>query len=151
MMVPEPAFVGDVELRLGPAVTLGSLAGGERRIIPILGGRITGPRLTGEVLPGGDDALLTRPDGTSEIDARYVARLADGAIIYVVNRGIRHVSPEDAERLRRGEAVDPARIYFRTAPVFETASPDHAWLMRTLFIGVGERLPEGVRLRVFAV
>ena len=36
-------------------------------------------------------------------------------------------------------------------PAFETASPAHAWLQRTLFIGCGERSPESVLVRVFAV
>jgi hypothetical protein len=119
--------------------------------VPILGGRVAGPRLNGAVLPGGADYQLIRPDGVAEIEARYSVRLDDGALVYVVNRGLRHAAPEDMARLLRGEAVPPGRVYFRTAPVFETASPAHAWLVRTLFVGYGERDPEAVRVRIFAV
>jgi hypothetical protein len=50
-----------------------------------------------------------------------------------------------------GEPVDQNSYYFRTAPIFEVASGPHDWLMRSLFAGVGARLPEEVRIKVFAV
>ncbi len=71
--------------------------------------------------------------------------------MYVVNRGLRHAAPEDMARLLRGEPVPPERVYFRTAPSFETAAPAHAWLQRGLFVGFGERRPASVLVRVFAV
>ncbi len=146
-----PAFVAEAEVAVGPPLTLGPAPNGERRIVPILGGRIAGPRLSGEVLPGGADFQLIRPDGVAEIEARYTLRLDDGALIQVTNRGIRHAAPDDMARLLRGEAVPPERVYFRTAPVFETAAPAHAWLTRTLFVALGERRPDTVLIRIFAV
>ncbi|WP_426956322.1 DUF3237 domain-containing protein [Muricoccus radiodurans] len=148
-MVGDP--VGVVEVAVGPPVVLGPGPNGERRVIPINGGRVTGPRLEGEVLPGGADFQLIRPDGVAEIEARYVIRAADGALVYVVNRGLRHAAPEDMDRLLRGEPVPPERVYFRTAPVFETAAPALAWLTRSLFLGYGERRPDSVRIRIVEV
>jgi Protein of unknown function (DUF3237) len=148
---PSLGFVGTVEAEVAAPFVVGTGAAGERRIVPILGGRVSGPRLEGEILPGGADYQLIRPDDVAEIEARYTLRLADGALVYVVNRGLRHAAPEDMARLLRGEPVPPERVYFRTAPAFETASPAHAWLQRTLFIGYGERSPESVLVRVFAV
>ena len=146
-----PVLVGTLDVAVGPPLVVGAGPGGERRIVPILGGTAAGPRLAGEILPGGADFQLIRPDGVAEIEARYAIRLADGALLYVVNRGLRHAAPEDMARLLRGEPVPPERVYFRTAPVFETAAPEHAWLTRSLFVGVGERRPDSVRVRVFAV
>ena len=148
---PRLDFVGTVEAEAAAPLVVGTGAAGERRIVPILGGRVSGPRLEGEILPGGADFQLIRPDGVAEIEARYAVRLPDDALVYVVNRGLRHAAPEDMARLLRGEPVPPERVYFRTAPAFETASPAHAWLQRTLFIGVGERRPASVLVRVFAV
>jgi hypothetical protein len=147
---PRLDFVGTVEAEVAAPVVVGAGAAGERRIVPILGGRVSGPRLDGEILPGGADFQLIRPDGVAEIEARYVLRLSDGALVYVVNRGLRHAAPEDMARLLRGEPVPPERVYFRTAPAFETASPAHAWLQRSLFVGFGERRPASVLVRVFA-
>lgn len=150
-MTPSPDFVGQVDVAVAAPVLIGQTPLGERRLIPILGGRLSGPRLEGEVLPGGADFQLIRPDGVAEIEARYAIRLSDGAMLYVVNRGLRHAAPEDMARLLRGEPVPPERVYFRTSPVFETAAPDHAWLGRSLFLGYGERQPDSVRVRIFAV
>ncbi len=148
---PRLDLVGTVEAEVAAPVVVGAGAAGERRIVPILGGRVSGPRLKGEILPGGADFQLIRPDGVAEIEARYALRLSDGALVYVVNRGLRHAAPADMARLLRGEPVPPERVYFRTAPAFETAAPAHAWLQRGLFVGVGERRPASVLVRVFSV
>lgn len=150
-MTPAFDLVAELEAAVAPPLLLGAVPLGERRIVPILGGRITGPRLTGEILPGGADYQLIRPDGVAEIEARYTIRLDDGALVYVVNRGLRHAAPGDMARLLRGEPVPPERVYFRTAPVFETTAPTHAWLHRSLFLGLGERRPDSVRVRIFAL
>ena len=149
----EPGFdlVGQVDATVTAPMLVGRGPAGERRIVPVLGGRIAGPRLNGEILPGGADFQLIRDDGVAEIEARYTLKLDDGALVYVVNRGIRHAAPEDMARLLRGESVPPERVYFRTAPVFETAAPAHAWLHRSLFLGFGERRPDSVRVRIYAV
>jgi hypothetical protein len=150
-MTPSPAHVADLIVEVAPPVLLGPCPAGERRVVPILGGRAAGPRLAGTVLPGGADTQLIRGDGVAEIEARYLLRLDDGALVHVVNRGLRHAAPDDMARLLRGEPVDSARVYFRTAPVFETSAPDHAWLNRTLFVGMGERQPGTVLIRVYSV
>ena len=133
---------------MGLPVVVGAGPIGERRVVPISGGRVEGPRLSGTILPGGADAQLIRADGVAEIEARYIVRTDDGALVYVVNRGLRHAAPDDMARLLRGEPVPPERVYFRTAPVFETASPSYAWLHRALFVGHGERHPAEVVIRV---
>jgi hypothetical protein len=150
-MDPAFEFVAELQAAVATPLSVGTSALGERRIVPILGGRIAGPRLNGEVMAGGADYQLIRPDGVAEIEARYTLRLDDGALVYVVNRGLRHAAPEDMARLLRGEPVPPERVYFRTAPAFETAAPAHAWLMRSLFLGLGARRPDSVQVRIFAL
>jgi hypothetical protein len=146
-----PDLVSRLSVEVGPPVEIGAAPGGLRRIVPILGGVADGPGLCGEVLPGGADFQLIRPDGVAEIEARYTLRTREGALVHVVNRGLRHAAPEDMARLLRGEAVPPERVYFRTAPIFETAAPDLAWLHRRLFVAIGERRPDRVLLDVFAL
>lgn len=119
-------------------------------MIPITGGTCAGPRLCGTVLPGGADWQLVRPDGVAEIEARYTIRVEDGALVVITNRGIRH-GPEDViRRLAIGEAVDPAS-YFRTVPTFGVADGPHEWLARGVFVGVGERQPDCVVVRVWQI
>ena len=130
---------------------VGTTPQGLRRVVPINGGRVEGPRLTGRILPGGADFQVIRDDGLAELHARYVIEASSGALIYVENTGIRHGPREAIERLNRGEAVDPALIYFRTVPRFETAAPALAWLMRGIFICSGARHPDRVQLSYFHV
>jgi hypothetical protein len=54
-------------------------------------------------------------------------------------------------RITRGEPVDPAEVYFRSTPRFETAAAPHRWLTRPLFIASGARYPDRVALSVFEV
>jgi hypothetical protein len=100
-------------------------------------------------LPGGADWQLIRPDSVAEIDARYILRTDAGELIHVRNAGVRHAPPDIMKQLSAGERVDPSLYYFRTVPSFETAAPAWAWLMRSIFVGLGERYPSQVLLRLW--
>ena len=52
---PTPRDVADFDIDLGPISEMGDGWAGKRRIIPIMGGRITGPVFTGEILNVGAD------------------------------------------------------------------------------------------------
>lgn len=145
----QPCF--ELRVQVGPAQEIGEFGGGRRRVIPILGGEVAGPRLNGVVLPGGADWQTLRPDGVTLLQARYTLRADDGAVIGVVNTGVRTASPEVAQRLASGEPVDPSLYYFRASPVFEVGPGPHAWLAAGLFVCAGERLPDSVRLSVYEV
>jgi hypothetical protein len=124
-------------------------AGPDRRCIPITGGAVTGS-YTGSVLPGGADWQQIGSDGTIDIDAHYVLELADGRV-EVHSCGLRAGPAEVLARLAKGEAVDPALYYFRTAMRFSTAVPALDRLNRVLAISRGERLAGAVRLTVYEV
>jgi hypothetical protein len=148
---PPLNFVMELRVRVGPAVEIGAVGHGRRRIVPIRGGTFEGPQLRGEVLDGGADWQIVRADGLTELDTRYTLRTDRGQLIYIRNAGLRHAAPHVVARLLAGEAVDPALVYFRTAPVFETAAPELAWLTRAVFVGDGERHPDLVVMRVWKV
>jgi hypothetical protein len=56
-----------------------------------------------------------------------------------------------AERMARGESVEPSQYYFRTAPFFETGSKTYDWLNHVLAVGIGRRTPTGVAYMVYTV
>jgi hypothetical protein len=143
--------VADLVVRIAEPIEIGRISGNLRRMIPIAGGDVLGPRIRGKVLPGGADYQIMRADGVTDLHARYVIKTGDGQLIYVENSGVRYGPPELMEKLRRGEAVDPALIYFRTTPRFETAAPGYEWLMRNLFVCSGARFPKRVEMRFFQV
>ena len=138
----------EFRVQVGSPVLLGNDGFGEARIVPILGGSVSGPGLTGAILPGGADEQRIRADGLTRIHARYVIRAEDGALIRVDSQGLRHAPPEVMAALMRGEKVDPALVYFRTVIRFETAAPEHDDLNRSLFLSEGQREPDAVVLRL---
>ncbi|MFO1361175.1 MAG: DUF3237 domain-containing protein [Burkholderiales bacterium] len=131
--------------------SLGRTPAGERRIIDIVGGEVSGPRLSGRILPGGADWQILRDDGTAVLEARYTIEAADRSLVYVRNFGFRHGPPDLLMRIGRGEEVDPALYYFRGAPAFETAAPELAWLNRTVTVCSGVRTRDRVILDFYAV
>ena len=140
-----------LEVEVGGPIEVGRTTAGLRRIVPILGGTVSGPLMTGRVLSGGADVQLIRSDTESELEARYVLESDAGELVYVTNVALRTGSVEDLARLRRDEPVDPARIYFRGTPRFETATPRLADLTRRVHVGTGARQPRSVTFDVFAV
>ena len=69
---------------LGPSQSVGPSKRGNRNIIPITGGEISG-RIRGQVLFGGADYQNLTPPAT--IDAQYLWQADDGEIIIVRNGG----------------------------------------------------------------
>jgi len=146
---PRLTFALELRVEVGTPVEVGNVAGGRRRIISILGGTFEGPEVRGAVLSGGADWQIVRGDGFTELDTRYTLRTDRDELIYIRNAGIRHAAPEIMQKLLAGERVDPALVYFRTVPVFETAAPRLQWLTRAIFVGDGERQPNLVIVRVW--
>jgi len=149
--VIELMHVADLTVLVGEPIEIGVTAAGARRVVPILGGEVSGPRIQGRILPVGADFQLVRADGVAELHARYVIETPGGGRIYVENSGLRHGPAEAMERLRRGEVVDPALTYFRTTAKFEASDESFLWLARHIFVGVGIRHPDRVQVSFYQV
>ena len=135
----------------GPPQMIGQSPFGDRRIAKVGGGTFKGAKLSGKVLGGGGDWLLLRSDGVLQLDVRVVLETDDSHLIYMTYRGLRHGPAGIIEKVSRGEPVDPASYYFRTAPFFETGSDKYGWLNRLVAVGIGHRRPEGPVYDIFQV
>jgi hypothetical protein len=147
--VPALEFIFSAHVTVGPALDLGDVGKGGRRIVPIIGGDFSGPQMRGQILPGGADWQVLRGDGPAELEARYTLRTDDGVLIYVRNHGLRHGPPDAIAALAAGQPVDPARYYSRGATFFETSDARYAWLTKHIIVCTGEREPAAVKLRFF--
>ncbi len=97
---------------------------------PAIGGTISGPRLSGSVVPhSGADYANVRADGVIELKAHYMLRADDGTGIYIENRGY----------LVRSKPGEPQPSYFKLTPYFRVPEGPHDWLNRTVIVGGGER------------
>lgn len=148
---PQMTYVFSVRAEVAPPIEQGEVDGGRRRFIAITGGSVSGPRMSGEVLPGGGDWQTIRSGGLTDILARYFLKAADGTVIEVTNPGVRVASADVTERLAKGEAVDPSQYYFRTTPQFKVAGASWAWLQRSVFVARGIRRPDHVVIDYYIV
>ncbi|GIF19947.1 hypothetical protein BJ973_002148 [Actinoplanes tereljensis] len=152
MNLPDPRLAFAFEVRVGVADSLhvGRGPGEVLMFTPITGGTVSGPRLTGVVLPGGGDWSTTRGT-TTELDARYLLRAADGAVIDIVNRGFWRADPDIERRVDAGEDIGETEYYYRTSPVFRTDAEQHRWLAESVFVGLARGEAGQVCIRFFEV
>ena len=149
--VPQLMLIGRMELTVEKPHLPGQTYNGDRRIIRVTGGSITGDHLNADVIPGGDDWITVREDGTIIQDVRILLAADNNDIIMMTYRGIRTGSPEVLKRLDNNEEVNPTEYYFRTVPIFETSSERYNWLNNRVFISTGIRLPGKVQYDLYLV
>ena len=144
-------FLCDINADLEESIEVGSTPHGIREIYNIKGGTVEGPKVRGKMLPTGADWLIIRPDMAAELDVRATMHTDDNEIIYTYYRGIISADLEIFDKIQKGEDVDPSEYYFRTTPVFETASEKYGWLNRIVAVGVGKLAKSKVIYKVYAI
>jgi hypothetical protein len=147
-MIVEPPTTGlerifRAEVAVGRVDDYGLTSVGHRRVIQILGGRLS-QGIDAEILGGGADWQVVRADGTLEIDGRYSARTRSGAFLYLRARGIRSGPPEVLAAILDGQAVEPDAYYFRTVVDIETSDPGLAYLQRAIIVAAAARTADSV-------
>ena len=151
--IGEPSFelLYEAHVDLEPPQVVGQTPLGMRQIFYVKGGTFDGPRMRGEILAGGGDWALIRPDGTLQLDVRATVRTDDGALVYVAYGGLITASPEVYQRIFRGEDVPAAEYYCYGTPMYHAAAPQYDWLNRVVAVGKGKIIPGGIEWRVFAL
>ena len=144
-MVSEHLF--DMVVDLEPRRDFGRGPVGQRVLFGAAGGTFDGVGFRGEVLPGGGDWALFRPDGVMALDVRLSLRTSDDALLHMTYGGRwvtpAHVRGDMADPLKRAH-VDPAQYYFRTTPLFETGDSRYAWINDIVCVGYGYLVDGGV-------
>lgn len=134
--------------RLKPPLPIGPGPIGTRMFYEVAGGELTGERLRGTILGGGEWALIG-PDGFLRIDVRLQARTHDEAFLYVQYTGLLELNEAVQGALASGEGTRYGDQRFFTNPRLETGDERHAWVNTTFFVGEGRILPGlGVEYRV---
>lgn len=148
---PTLEHICDIEVALGPIQEMGEGRAGKRRIIPIVGGVVTGPRINGRVLNVGADWQTVFNGSLAELDTRYALKTDDGATIEIINYGYRFGEAGVLKKLAEGEEVSPDQYYMRTQARLETGDPRYSWVNHTLFVGTGARHQSSVTMALYAI
>ncbi len=121
---------------------IGKTPAGLRRIAPVTGGRFSGERLNGKVLPGAD-WVINRPDGVMEIDVRLPLQTDDGAMIYLSYQGRFLAEPETMVRFAKGAVLKPEEYSLAVTANFESGAEQYLWLNNVVAAGTGEQTADG--------
>lgn len=151
---PNLTHLFTMQARLGARFDGGDGPLGRRVYNAASGGEFAGARLRGTVVPGSADWMLIRKDGAMVVDARTMLQTDDDATIHMTYAG-RAVFPADmladVRDPARRHLLDPARYYFRTAPLFETGTLAYAWLNDVVCVASGRLTQQGLEYQVFQV
>ena len=146
----EPVF--DLHMALSKPNDIGQTSSAGLRRASLSTGTIIGTGvykgMEGKILSGADYQII-RPDGYTELDARYLAQMDNGDMLYMTNKGMRRGPADILAKLNAGEKIDQSKIYFRTVISVETASKKYDWMNGTIMVAVGERLPTEAILHVY--
>ncbi|NBC37435.1 DUF3237 family protein [Novosphingobium sp. FSY-8] len=145
-------FAMEMRLSLGERHHIHVADGYTRGAVLISGGSFEGPGLRGRLVPGsGGDFPMVRPDGGGRFESQYLMQTDDGAMILKRSTGVRHAPPNVVAALLAKQPVDPQSYYMRMTPRFEAPEGPYGWMNETLFVGVGQRNPEGSIFRFWKV
>lgn len=143
-------YRADLEL---PQQDVGRGHFGQRLIAHVVGGEVEGERIRGRVRDGGGDWATIDERDVLRLDARVTWETDDGALIYVSYRGV--LRPRSVARRLLGEGLTPEqvreRIYFRTAPIFETGDERYQWLNDLVTVAIGTVAGSAVHYDVYEV
>jgi hypothetical protein len=140
----------DMHVDLQPAQPIPTPVGTRMTFITS-GGVVEGPKLRGELLPGGGDWLIVGSDGTGRVDVRATLRTHDGVLIHYESRGVIKIPADGVQRLAAGEVLPFAETYIRTTPKFETADERYGWLSEVVALGYNILSPNHIDYRIYGV
>ncbi len=140
----------DLRVQLQPPPVIPTPRG---TLVPYVGtgGRLDGPRLRGEFLPGSVDWVLVGSDGISRLDIRGALRTDAGALVYFEAKGVSKLPADGRRRLAAGERLGFEETYLRTTPKLETSDERYLWLNEMVLVGYNELSPRHVDFRIFSV
>jgi hypothetical protein len=124
---------------------------GTRMTYVVKHGRCEGPRIAGDILPGGGDWILVGTDRVARLDVRGTLRTDDGALIHISNTGRVLMDQVASARFAAGELIRHDEIVARSSPLFDTDDERYRWLNAVHTVAINQVSLTEVHYRVFAV
>jgi Protein of unknown function (DUF3237) len=148
---PRLEHLYDMHVDLEAPQSIAGAPAGTRQIFIVKAGRVEGPKINGDVLPGGGDWALVRTDGVIQLDVRATIKTDDGAMIYGTYSGLLVLTPDVGARIFGGQDVPLGDYYFYGNPMFQTGDERYAWLNKVIALSRGRAIAGAVEYRTWAV
>ncbi|KAK6404618.1 hypothetical protein LTR95_018847 [Oleoguttula sp. CCFEE 5521] len=144
-ILPQPAlqFLFHLECDMESFRHIGQGPYGDRSTVIFKGGRFEGPKLRGEILPGGGDWEIVRDHGdtqTAHLNTRYNLVTHDGATIYLQTTGTRTGPKEVLEKLGEDTSIKPTSFKMRLNLTMETGDERYSWINDGVFLASSGRV-----------
>ncbi|WP_237572262.1 DUF3237 domain-containing protein [Mycolicibacterium lacusdiani] len=147
-----PAFEHLLDIRIAfDPVQIFETPVGTRFTYVVRHGRCEGPRIAGDILPGGGDWILFGTDRVARLDVRGTLRTDDGAYVHVTNTGRVRMGPEAAARYAAGELIRHDEMVARSSPLFDTDDERYRWINAVHTVAINQVSLSEVHYRGFAV
>jgi hypothetical protein len=124
---------------------------GTRMTYVVKRGRCEGPRVAGDILPGGGDWILVGTDRVARLDVRGTLRTDDGALVHISNTGRVLMDQDASARFAAGELIRHDEMVARSSPLFDTDDERYRWLNAVHTVAINQVSLTEVHYRVFAV
>ncbi|WP_193048241.1 DUF3237 domain-containing protein [Mycolicibacterium baixiangningiae] len=148
--IPALEHLLDINIGFAP-VQIFDTPVGTRFTYVVRHGRCEGPRVAGDILPGGGDWILFGTDRVARLDVRATLRTDDGALIHITNTGRVHMPPDAAARFAAGELIRHDEMVARSSPLFDTDDERYRWINAVHTVAINQVSLTEVHYRVFAV
>lgn len=125
------------QAKLEKPIPIGNAPFGRRDVFPILGGRVWGEKLQGELLPFGGEFQLTDASGIFRIDVRTIIKTNDDAQIFLHYTGVANFTGETGKQVAKRGQSEFGEAYFVSRPQFETDHEKYNWLNDTVCVAEG--------------
>ncbi|KAK5115265.1 hypothetical protein LTR62_001465 [Meristemomyces frigidus] len=141
MHVPQLEFIYRLQCEMAKENDhVGAAFGGtnERIVMPILGGTVKGPEISGIIQERSGADWGTAVQGTNymRLDARYTLKTSDGYCIYVQSKGIFSPQREDFFAQGHPDTMSQKEVEWFTRLEFEAGPGPYSWLNSIFAIGV---------------
>ena len=134
---------------------LGATPLGQRFLLDIVGGEVSGDRLQGAVVSGGGDWMLLGPDGWGRLDVRFAFVTDDGASITFTGNGLLHLNETVMTAIGNGAPTEFADQYYRVLARLEAGDERYVWVNQAVFVSEGRIAPRatgrGIEARLLRV
>jgi hypothetical protein len=117
----EAELVLELTAELGETQEVGATPKGFLRLIPITGGKFSGPNIKGKILLGGYDWNTVVNENITHVFAKYAIQTEDGVNISVENEGYLNTKEQNALII--------------TSPKFQVQEGKYDWLNSGVFVG----------------
>lgn len=136
---PELEFISRMRLEIEPSISVGETLEGNRMFSAIGGGYVDGPFFSGEIIRGGTAWITEFTPDFCEVDAQYVVKTKENALIEVQAKHHRFGQGDIVQQAFHQENVSSDLYSMHASVRLSSAHEKFKWLNYRVFLANARR------------